>query len=545
MVYFGGSFYETEADGTVEIGSVAAGDYEVAAEHPDFLYFSATVRIPSGEYMLPIQLEASTPEFKVARVSPGLGEASPDQSGTFTIQFTRPVDESSFLDSDVSFEPALGDFSISVEGATAVVQFESEWPLRQTVRWKLLRAIESTAGEELAGNYVGQFRVPAQDRTPPRLSSSRPRNGETGVFRNQQIVLVFSDDILPSSLATAAIGISPEISLEKSLNGKRLELRHESLFAANRTYNFNLDGLTDLSGNPLAEPVGIEFTTSDQVRRVRYRNPDWTRVGDKIVFESDEAGGFDIWEIRADGSGLTKLTSGTGDELHPRYSYDGRSIVFERNIDGFWHVFRLEIESGEEFQVTAGSDNYRSPVYSPTFERKIAFVSDRTDVVELWVSEEDGSVPREWLPRFGRGPSDPDFHPFVDSLILFSADGGVSRDIFRASGRPGDPDAFATNLTDELASDETAPAYSPEGDRICFVSTAGGGKNVWIADAGGEFPRQLTSQPRDVDHPVFAPTVGEPRILAELYQEDGTIALAFFDSVSGELLGYLLGGSEP
>ena len=217
--------------------------------------------------------------------------------------------------------------------------------------------------------------------------------------------------------------------------------------------------------------------------------------------------------------------------------------MFERLVDGFWHVHRLDIASGQTAQVTGGSDNFRSPVYSPTFERRLTYISDRNDRQDLWVSEEDGSVPREWLAAFGRGPADPDYHPFLETQLVFSADGGLSRDIFKITGFAGDPDTYYENLTDELASDESSPTYSPEGDIICFVSDAGGTNNLWLMDAGGDFPRQLTSETMDVDHPVFSPNFGDPRILAEVHLSDGTTALAFFDAVGGDQIEYLIGGS--
>ena len=51
----------------------------------------------------------------------------------------------------------------------------------------------------------------------------------------------------------------------------------------------------------------------------------------------------------------------------------------------------------------------------------------------------------------------------------------------------------------------TAPAYSPDGDTIAFVSDRGGSKQVWLMDADGSRPRQLTTDAGAHSHPTWAP----------------------------------------
>jgi len=541
-VYFGGTLFTSDASGKIDAGIIAQGTYEISCDHPDFMFFSDIVHIPRGDYNLTIELYTGFAGFAVRRVIPGLGPAAPEENGRFIVEFNQQIDEEAIDTTYFEFNPSLGDYIISAEGSTVTAYFEKEWPSGQTVMWKLQKSILSASGENLGKSYIGQFRVSSVDLSPPRLVRSSPSDGDSDVYRNQNITLTFSDEIDPLSASGVNIVVEPDLDYALQVDENRIMLKLDSLLASNTEYIVTISNIRDLSGNSLLSPAVIRFTTGSEIRRFKFRKPDWTRVGDKIVFESDESGNFDLYEINSDGTGLRRLTTNPADDLHPSYSYDGTQVVFERKVDGYWHIFRLHVDTGEEIQVTGGADNYHSPVYSSTYERRIAYLSDIDDSWNLWSSEEDGSIPREWLPGFGRSVSDPEYHPLLETQVVFSASGGLSRDIFKASGYPGDADTSWENLTDELAGDDRAPAYSPEGDIIAFISDTGETRNIWIMDFDGEFPRQLTSSDVAIDNPVYSPNFGEQLILAEVYEQDGSISLAFFDALSGELLSYLLGG---
>ncbi len=62
---------------------------------------------------------------------------------------------------------------------------------------------------------------------------------------------------------------------------------------------------------------------------------DWSPTGEWIVFASDRGGDFEVWLVRPDGSGLHKLVAGGGRNNHPHFSPDGRWIVFTSKRAGF------------------------------------------------------------------------------------------------------------------------------------------------------------------------------------------------------------------
>lgn len=185
-------------------------------------------------------------------------------------------------------------------------------------------------------------------------------------------------------------------------------------------------------------------------------SPDRTR----IAFSSNRSGTFDIWLMDADGTQLTQLTSGSGNESEPVWTPDGQRIVFTSNVDGQTQIASVGVDGGDLRQLTATTDGNVSPAVSPD-GRIVAFASARAGNYEIYETGIDGSDVRRITatPQRELAP-----HFFSNGDLLYASDrpkGGTQ--IIRQSG------ASRTVLA-ETNDAVLALALSPDGRRYLYLA---------------------------------------------------------------------------
>ena len=129
---------------------------------------------------------------------------------------------------------------------------------------------------------------------------------------------------------------------------------------------------------PLITSRTLDFTTDEGT----WIDVDLTPDGETIVFELLG----DLYTLPIGGGTATRITSGQGYDMQPRYSIDGSEIVFVSDRDGSENIWVANADGSDARQLTdTERDNYMSPVWTPDGEYVMA-----NKGTQLWLWHEDG-----------------------------------------------------------------------------------------------------------------------------------------------------------
>jgi dipeptidyl aminopeptidase/acylaminoacyl peptidase len=183
----------------------------------------------------------------------------------------------------------------------------------------------------------------------------------------------------------------------------------------------------------------------------------------------------DVWIIPASGGTASQLTNSSKHDRHPRWSPDGKWIVFESNRSGKFQVYVINSGTGETKQLTNFSTEATAPVWSPD-GKQIAFVSavfpefsDKPFAVADSLNKakqearDNSKVKARLFTKLLYRHWDSWVEDKRQHLFVINADGTNTRDV-----TPGDRDGVPTSTTFS-AGDEFD--FSPDGKELAYTAT--------------------------------------------------------------------------
>ncbi len=222
-----------------------------------------------------------------------------------------------------------------------------------------------------------------------------------------------------------------------------------------------------------------------------------------VVFTSERHGSADIFRVRADGTGLERLTDHPAFDDQAALSPDGRSLAFVSTRDhGSTDIHLLDVQTGEVRNLTDATGGDYRPSWSP-------------DGSMLAFSSERGKPPRMAAGRWE--------HVHEPSVYVMQADGGGARrltgdgqlagsprwsadgrrvvfyelaveDTFRARGRGGQARVESRVVSVDVGSGERTEHASGPGlklspqflaaDRVGWLAKSGPAATIAFSDGG-------------------------------------------------------------
>ncbi len=214
---------------------------------------------------------------------------------------------------------------------------------------------------------------------------------------------------------------------------------------------------------------------------------------DSLVFASDQDGPLlDVFLISLDGSNIANITqTPNSNEIPITWSPDGDRVVFAGDQSGASEIYLIETSGAEQLNLTEREAAQSFDDWSASADQFI-LTSASDAMPSLLITDLAGSTHQALTdgsyPAAG-GQWSPD-----GQQITYMAIGPESTtiDIFVADVAGGE----AVNIT-QSPSNDRFPRWSPDGSKIAFVSDRDGNSEIYVVDADGSNPTNLTNSLAD------------------------------------------------
>jgi Tol biopolymer transport system component/DNA-binding winged helix-turn-helix (wHTH) protein len=242
--------------------------------------------------------------------------------------------------------------------------------------------------------------------------------------------------------------------------------------------------------------------------------PVWDIDGKSVIFVGDPDGSqiWSLWKLAADGQGALQRLESAGRDLGEHLAMArGGGLAFSR-IESDSDILRIAI--GQPPVTLISSSMFEGGGTYSEERRRIAFVSDRSGAMAIWVAEADGSAPRQLTHGPNGHGGSPKFSPDGKRIAFDSqfADGHWRIRIIDAEG------GAATQLTFG-PEDQNIPFWSRDGQWVYYAS--GHGQGIARVPARGGAPEPIVtggsglvaSESTDGRSILFQPKEGDSPLL--------------------------------
>ncbi|MEX2179649.1 MAG: protein kinase [Gemmatimonadaceae bacterium] len=284
-----------------------------------------------------------------------------------------------------------------------------------------------------------------------------------------------------------------------------VETGHESRLIGNAFYpSLSPDGKRIAVDASWAGPRRIWITdergfnpqplTSEESEAVYHIHPRWSPDGRRLVYQRIERTKFDLSIMDVTSRVAAAVTNDNYREMNPAWGADGKSIYFSSDRGGGINVWRIGVgedgrPTGPPQQLTNGAGQDVQIAVAPDGSR-LAYATLHQNA-DLWrlplTADGKPAGPPVSVIASSREDSRGSWSPDGRELVFFSSHAG-SADIWKVDVATGQ----LAQLTSG-ASLDINPFFSPDGREVVYQSDSSGRLELWIVRADGSARRQLTT----------------------------------------------------
>jgi Tol biopolymer transport system component/DNA-binding winged helix-turn-helix (wHTH) protein len=216
--------------------------------------------------------------------------------------------------------------------------------------------------------------------------------------------------------------------------------------------------------------------------------PQWSFDGKSVIFSSNRSGHSSLWRVDIDKPDTPMPVGDIGAPAwSPAVSRRGYRLAYTRTTRSL-SIWRMDLNRGSDklphvlIPSTSLTDQGPGPQFSPD-GKKLAYMSDRSGTMEIWVSNRDGSNPFQ-LTAVGVAGT-PRWSPDSQSIV-FDTPGSAHMTVMSIRVSNGAPRVLVPDMPAQV------PSYSRDGKWVYFGSNNHGSWQVWKVQSEGGTPVQVT-----------------------------------------------------
>jgi len=237
-----------------------------------------------------------------------------------------------------------------------------------------------------------------------------------------------------------------------------------------------------------------------------------------------------VWQIDQDGADKKLVSSSDRQAMSPAWAADGRRFAYMEFWAGHGQLFVQDMATGKRAPVvTTGAALDFTPAFSPD-GKTLAFsraIEEGTDVYTVNLKD-NCCLQRLTVGRFSDNLS-PTYSPDGQRMAFVSTRAGLPQ-IYVMAADGTDQQLFAP-FDYGVTGSSNAPEWSPDGQSVAFHRDVAGTLQIFVLDVRTRTVRQLTSVGRNED-PTWAP---DSRHLCFVSDRSGYRQLWIIDLETGRI----------
>jgi Tol biopolymer transport system component len=249
-------------------------------------------------------------------------------------------------------------------------------------------------------------------------------------------------------------------------------------------------GETRIAVVPLADVTRVRFLTQDGDGRWDHGQPAWSPDGTEICYRAQ----MSLWRVPAAAGRARPVFAASHFLLNPAWSHDGKHIYFSSSREGSEAIWRVDVSGRNLRRVTSGT----GPEAQPSISRdgRTLAVATRQDDFLLVLREVATGQEVTWSTSSHE--TAPALSPDGRSVFFVSNALPPNNQLWSLPLEAGRPVDKPSRLT-EHEGNVSHPAVSPDGRWIAYfvIEEDGARRSVWIVAASGGQAARVTDGPTD------------------------------------------------